>query len=423
MSHQYREIDRTCDVAIVGGGTAGLTAALAAVKGGGRVIIYEKMARPGLRLMASGGGRCNLSNTLDAESFMARFGRRGRFIQPALAALDSKALRQMLKRLGVPTFSPDGLHVYPVSESGADVQRALMQASIRSGVCIHVDCAVTALVLRGRRLAGLETTRGVIRCPRVIVATGGLSYVPLGGGESGYELARQAGHVIAPPRPALVPLITREKWPASCAGATLPEVELRLAPKGTHTVTTRGALLFTHRGLSGPAALDLSGAVSDRLQDGGPVPAFLNLSPGLRPVDWIKRLDEWPQAGGRRMVLKWLDGFLPRSVAEALIGVAGLPRDLTAARLSRTQRKALGDHLAAWPLTLTGTEGFEHAMVTRGGVRLEEINPRTLESRRVSGLYFAGEVVDLDGPCGGFNLQWAFSSGHLAGLAAAGDKL
>jgi predicted Rossmann fold flavoprotein len=422
MSEPHQGMDNSCDVAIVGGGPAGLMAALAAKKGGARVLVCEKMARPGLRLMASGGGRCNLSNTLDAESFMARFGRRGRFMQAALAALDSKALRQMLKRLGVPTFSPDGFHVYPVSESGAEVQRALVQAALRADVRIQANCGVIALIIRGRDLTGVETIGGVLRCPRVIVATGGRSYASLGGGESGYELARQAGHAIAPPLPALVPLVTQEKWPASCAGATLPEVELSLAPKGRNVATARGALLFTHRGLSGPAALDLSGSVSERLQDGRPVPALLNLSPGQRPADWIRQLDALPRTGGRRTILNWLDGFLPRSIAGALIGVAGWPRELTAARLSRAQREQLAGTLTGWPLTFTGTEGFEQAMVTRGGVRLDDIHPRTLESRRLAGLYFAGEMMDLDGPCGGFNLQWAFSSGHLAGTSTAGAK-
>lgn len=409
----------TCDVSIVGGGPAGLTAALSAARHGARVTVYEQLPRPGLRLMASGGGRGNLTNTLDPESIMIRFGRRGRFIQPALAALSPGALRRWLADLDVPTFSPDGFHVYPVSESAGDVQKALVQACARAGVATQLECPVHALNTQEGDIAGLETARGTWHGRNVIIATGGRSYPKLGGGERGYALARQAGHTVMPPLPALVPLVLGENWPAACAGATLADVELRLAGKGRSVQATRGPLLFTHRGLSGPAALDISGEVSARLQAGAPVPVLLNLFPGRGAGDWRRALDELQRTDGKRLTVKWLDERLPRSVAEALAADAGLPPALTASRMTGEQRSRLADRLAGWPLTVTGTEGFGQAMVTRGGVKLEEIDPRTLASRLVRGLFFAGEVVDLDGPCGGFNLQWAFSSGYLAGQSAA----
>ncbi len=406
------------DVAVVGGGPAGLTAAWMAARHGARVTVFEQLPRPGLRLMASGGGRGNLTTTLDLESIMARFGRSGRFLQPALSMLDPAALRRWLAELGVPTFAPDGVHVYPVSESAADAQQALVRACTRAGVIFRLDCPVHGLSFQAVETAQLQTARGPWRGRNVILATGGRSYPKLGGGDQGYALARQAGHTVIPPLPALVPLVTKETWPSACAGASVADAELSLARRGREAPCVRGALLFTHRGLSGPAALDLSGEVSARLADGAPVPAFLNLAPGRAPADWTRDLEQLPRSNGTRRVAAWLDGFLPRSVAGALAAACGVPADLTASRLAADQRERLAAHLAGWPLTIVATEGFDHAMVTRGGVSLREIDPHTLASRLVRGLYFAGEIVDLDGPCGGFNLQWAFSSGWLAGLSA-----
>lgn len=404
---------------VVGGGAAGLMAALAAARLGAHVHVCEQLQRPGVRLLASGGGRGNLTHTLAVEAMMARFGRRGRFMQPALAALDPEGLRRLLAELGVPTFSPDGFHVYPSSESAADVQQALVRACDAAGVVFHLACPARSLVLEGQVMQGVETAGGLLPARRMILATGGRSYPRLGGGDQGYALARQVGHTITPLLPALAPLVTREPWPASCSGAALPDAELSLAQEGRSAPSARGALLFTHRGFSGPAALDLSGDASARLQAGAPVSAFLNLTPGRRTSDWLREIGLWPRSGGRKTIARWLDDILPRSVAAALAGACALPDTLTASHVTQEQRQRLAEHLAAWPVTITGTGGFEAAMVTRGGVTLDEIDPRRLASRLVQGLYFAGEIVDLDGPCGGFNLQWAFSSGWLAGRSAA----
>jgi len=407
-------------VIVVGGGPAGLMAALSAARRGASVRICEQLERPGLRLMASGGGRGNLTNTLAPEAMMARFGRRGRFIQPALAGLGPVSLRRLLADLGVPTFSPDGFHVYPSSESAADVQQALVRAGEDAGVDFRLACPVQSLAIEKGAAIGVHTSGGLVPAGRVILTTGGRSYPRLGGGEQGYALARQAGHTVTLLLPALAPLVIAEPWPPSCAGAALPDVECTLSREGRSAPAARGALLFTHRGLSGPAALDLSGDVSARLQAGAPVAAFLNLAPGRRPSDWLQEIGQWAHVGGGKTVVRWLDDFLPRSVAAALAGACGLPDSLTASRISQEQRRRLADHLAGWPVTITGTGGFEQAMVTRGGVALDDIDPHTLSSRLVKGLHFAGEIVDLDGPCGGFNLQWAFSSGWLAGHSAAG---
>ena len=412
------EVERA-DVAVIGGGPAGLMAAIAAAERGRTVVLLEQLDRPGVKLLATGGGRCNLTNTLPCDEFMGRFGRRGRFMQPALAAMDSRGLRQFFDALGVPTHAPDGVHVYPVSEKALTVQRALRRRAAQLGVAVRLGVRVTGLWMEEGGLRGVETAGGRVAAPRVVIATGGRSYPELGATGTGYDLARQAGHTMVEPTPALVPLVTRETWPGECAGVAVSpaRVWIDLAKQPRAGVT--GDILFTHTGLSGPAVLDLSGDVAALLPTRGSVPLRIDLAPGTTVAEWSARFDRWQAVGGEKTARALLDRYLPRSLAAAVCAAAGIHPLARPAGITRPQRRALAEHLAALPLTVAGTEGWASAMVTRGGVGLKEVDPRTLESRRVAGLFFAGEILDLDGPSGGFNLQWAFSSGHLAGAASA----
>ncbi len=251
----------------------------------------------------------------------------------------------------------------------------------------------------------------------MILTSGGCSYRELGATGKGFDLTRTLGHRIEPLLPALVPLLVVEAWPKACAGINLDAVELWIDLPKLRQQRVRGEFLFTHRGISGPAALDLSGSVAAALAAGGSVPLRLNCFPDTGAATWQQRLDAGRREHGARLVRNLLDDFLPAGLATAWADAAGAA-STTAARLDRTQQQRLLELLAAAPLTVTGTEGFARAMVTRGGVALREIVPETLESRICPRLFFAGEVVDLDGPCGGFNLQWAFASGCLAGRAA-----
>jgi hypothetical protein len=442
------------DVAVIGAGPAGLTAALAAAERGRRVVVLERMPRPALKLLASGGGRCNLTNTLPADAFMARFGRHGRFMQPALAALDSPALRAMMDRMGVPTHAPDGLHVYPSCERAADVLDALRRRLAALGVTLRTGEEVLRLIVErdprpgdadrasssspraaasptpragspdpareGPVICGVGTSRGPLAARAVVLAAGGRGYADLGGGESGYALAQQAGHTLVPPVPALVPLITLESWPGRCAGVSLAGARVWIDRPGRSRAGVAGDVLFTHRGLSGPAVLDISGDVAAMLACGDPVPLRLRMLPDATIEAWAARFDAWHSGGGATAFRTRLDEFLPRLLAAALCEDVGIGPGARPAHVSREKRRTLAQRIAACPLTVTDTEGWEKAMVTRGGVPLKEVDPRTLASRAAAGLVLAGEILDLDGPCGGFNLQWAFSSGFLAGLTAAG---
>jgi hypothetical protein len=428
------------DVAVVGAGPAGLMAAIVAAEAGRRVVVFEQLQRPGAKLLASGGGRCNLTNTLPREKFMARFGRQGRFMQPAMAEFGARALRGFFDGLDVPTHAPDGLHVYPVSDSALTVQTALLRRVRELGVEVRLGAPVTGLWVEDatekgtvpfsqRRekgtapfsvLRGLETENGRRAAPRIILATGGRGYPPLGGSASGYELAREAGHTVVEPTPALVPLVVEEPWVRRCAGASLEAARIWIDLPGQPREGLTGGLLFTHTGLSGPAVLDLSGDVAALLAKHKTVPLCVDLAPGVTAEEWRRRFEKWRETDGRKTVVSLLDRHLPKSLAAALAELAEVVPALRPGQLAARSRDRLANFLTALPLTVTGTEGWDRAMVTRGGVSLKEVDPRTLRSKRLAGLALAGEVLDLDGPSGGFNLQWAFASGYLAGKAISG---
>ena len=395
-----------------------MLAAIAAAQGGAHVLVCEKLDHPGVKLLATGGGRCNLTNTLPGETFMAAFGRHGRFIQPALAAFDAAALRAMLDALGVPTVCPDGRSVFPQSNKAVTVQAALWQRCRQLGVIFRFSAAADAVRLAAGHITGLETSAGGLEADAVILAAGGCGYPALGGSAGSYALAAAAGHSVVEPTPALVPLVTRQRWPGQLAGLAVP-ARIRIDLPGQPRGGLAGDILFTHHGLSGPAVLDLSGDVAALLARQAPVPLRMDFTPHVPTAEWLARLDEWRAARGAKRVVNLLAELLPASLAEALCGEAAVPRGVTAAQLSAEQRRALSEMISAAPLEVVRTEGWDKAMVARGGVSLKEVDPRTLQSRLAAGLYFAGELLDLDGPSGGFNLQWAFSSGHLAGSAAA----
>lgn len=406
------------DILIIGAGPAGLMAAIAAARAGRRVLVLEKEAQPGRKLLASGGGRCNLANTLPVPEFMIQFGRQGRFMDPALRALDAHHLREFLAGAGVPTHAPDGFHVYPTVEKAQVVLDALLRLGAQAGVELRCGTEAPALWIEAGQLRGVQCGETRLAARQVIVAAGGKSYPALGGTESGYRLAEQAGHGIVPPLPALVGLLTRETWPHALAGISLPEARIVVQCPGFPRTGTAGAVLFTHRGISGPGILDLSGAVAAQLAQGGGV--ALRIQPLAQRAfgQWQAELAAWAGQHGSTKVTNLIRRHLPDALGTALVRQAGLADDVRAAHLRVAQRDSLANWLAGFPLTIAHTEGFTHAMVTRGGVRLKEVDPHTLQSRLLPGLFFAGEVLDLDGPSGGFNLQWAFSSGWLAGQAA-----
>ena len=416
-------MDLPPNILVIGAGPAGLMAAVAAASKGARTLVLEQMERPGLKLLVTGGGRCNLTNTASSEDFMAAFGRQGRFMSQALAAMDSPGLRQFFEHMGVPSVCPDGFEVYPASNKAADVLGALLARCKELGVEIRTRQTVTGIVIdrgpAGPAVRGVETPAGRFDADRVVVCCGGRSYPNLGARGGGYELARQAGHKIVELVPALVGLVCKEEALGECAGVSIPHarvwIDLPRAPKAGRS----GAILFTHSGVSGPAVLDISGDVSALLATRKDVPLRIDLSPAEHKDAWLRRLDAWGHEHGTGTVRSLLAGHMPQAVADMICQTSLISPIAPMANIDRARRNLIVEHVKSLPATVTRTEGFDKAIVTRGGVELKQVDPRTLASRLVAGLHFAGEMLDLDGPCGGYNLQWAFSSGNLAGRSAA----
>lgn len=409
-------------VAIIGAGPAGLMAGIAAAEAGAAAIVLEQLDRPAVKLLATGGGRCNFTNMLAVEEFMARFGRQGRFMQPALAGLDPQGLRAFFVGLGLNSYVTNDGWAYPVGDRAGDVRDALLKRCRELGVELRSGIQVTSLVMGDKPaegLRGVQTSGGEIPSDAVVLASGGRSYPELGGTGSGYDLAAQAGHTILQPVPALVGLRVQETWLGQCSGISL-RGRIWIDLPGRSRRGQAGDVLITHRGLSGPAVLDLSGEVSELLGRGGrkSVPLRLEVCAGVDKDQWKERLEGWRRQEGRRRLEILLAQHLPARLAELLCRQAGC-LGLVAAQVPLVLERVLVDMLSGLSLTASGTDGFAAAMVTRGGVSLRQVDPRTLQSRLLAGLFFAGEVLDLDGPCGGYNLQWAFSSGRLAGLSAA----
>lgn len=409
---------RAWDVAVVGAGAAGLMAAIRAAELGGRTVLLEKNRRPGVKILMSGGTRCNLTQATDERGIVEAFGPPGRFLHSALAAFGVQDAIDFFKAEGVATKVEETGKVFPVSNKAADVLEALLGRLRRSGVTLALAEPLRELGRQDDGGFALTTPGRTLTARRVIVTTGGRSYPGSGTTGDGYGFAAQLGHRIVPPVPALVPLRVAAEWVPGLRGVTLPDVGVRVLDGEQVLARRRGSLLFAHFGLSGPAALDVSRTVSRH-----PRPETLVVELDLQPAALEAELDAWLRvesaAAGRRQLAALLATRLPRSLCDVLLPLVGLDADRRAAGLSRGERAGLAGLLKRLRLPVMGTLGFGRAEVTAGGVALDEVDSRTMQSKLVPGLYLAGEVLDLDGPIGGYNFQAAWSTGWLAGTAAA----
>ena len=403
------------DVIVVGAGAGGMMAAISAAKEKKTVLLLEKLPKIAAKLKATGGGRCNLTNTLSNEEFMARFGREGRFMTPALKALDHKRLQQFFNEIGVETHAPDGFRVFPVGHNALHIINGLQQEMERLGVTTLCSQKVDALLLKQGQIKGVITQTDTFNASALIIATGGMGYPVLGAEGDGYPLAKSVGHTITPLHPAMMPLKTKERWGATCRADTLAKVEMRVDIKKYRKLHAIGDLIFTKNGIRGPVVLDFSREITPLLSKYEEVPILINMTKGLNEeqirIHFKKLITKNPQL----TTLELLTTLLPESVALALCGLCSAEPSLTLKKLSGVVRDKLIKLLVWTPLTINGHDGFKMAMITRGGISLKEINPNTMQSKKIEGVYFCGEVMNLDGPCGGYNLQWSFASGYLAG--------
>lgn len=395
---------------IIGGGPAGLAAAISAAgTASGKVLLLEQMPAPGRKLLASGGGRCNVTNILDSAEMAAAFGRKQRFVKPALYGFSPAQCRDFFADNGVPLTLTDGFHYFPESGKASSVLQGLLDAAAASGAGIKSPCRVKELILRDGKCCGVITDHGEFCADRVIIASGGKSYPQLGATGSGYALAAAAGHTIIPPLPAMTGVHTAQTWCGECAGIALDDVETTIALPGEKE-RCRGEMIFTDAGISAFAVLDISGRISELLQNMKSVPLKLNLFAGKNAAYWQNEFELWRKNFPTRSVVRALNQYMPKKLAAFLVP----DNEVKFANLSKAMQQEIITNLTALPLDAVACP-WEKAMVTRGGVATTEIDPHTLESKIVPNLFFAGEVIDVDGPCGGYNIQWALSSGFAAG--------
>ena len=409
-----------CDVLVVGGGAAGMMAALWAARGGARTTLIEKNEKLGKKVYITGKGRCNVTNTADFDEFLRQTPRNPRFLSAALNAFDHDDLCALLGELGTPTKVERGGRVFPVSDKASDVTRALSRGLREAGVEIALDTAVTEIRQEDGGfcigLAGGETLRA--RC--VVIATGGVSYPSTGSTGDGYRFARENGHSVTPVKGSLVGLTMEESWPRLLQGLSLKNVRVSAKVGKKRIYDELGEMLFTHFGVSGPLMIELS---SHLPEDIASVQVTLDMKPALTPEQVDLRLQRELAAGARKKLSSVLCELMPARMGPVFASLCGMTGEETAGQLTRAQRMALVNGLKALELHVSGTRPVEEAIVTRGGVNVREIAPGTMESKLVPGLFFAGEVLDVDAHTGGFNLQIAFSSGAAAGKGAAARAL
>jgi len=413
-------VQKAYDIVVVGGGPAGMMAAIVAAEQGKRVAVLEKLSTAGVKLKATGGGRCNLTNTLETELFMEKFGKQGRFMRRALTTFNQEDLRHFFDRIGVKSHAPDGFRVFPLTHSAATVTDALVSRMKELKIDLFASTPVSSLYIVDGELQGVVSNKKeVFLAPNVIVATGGQGYPVLGAEGDGYHLAQEAGHTITPLHPAMMPLHTKERWVERCRADTIPKVTLQVNMKKYKKMRATGDLIFTKQGIRGPVVLDFSREITPILAKYDEVPLLANFTKGMNQEEIREDFKQKMAQNPHQNVLSLVETLLPHSLAKVICELAEIDLLLTFKKQKGVAREKLIALLAHTPLTVVGHEGFAKAMITRGGVSLKEIDPDTMQSKRVHGLFFCGEVVDLDGPCGGYNLQWSFSSGYLAGVSAA----
>lgn len=407
--------DEALDVIVIGAGAAGLLAACRAAELGRRTLLLEKNRRPGVKILMSGGTRCNLTHDTDARGIVEAFGPNGKFLHSALAALGVRELIDLFEVEGVATKVEETGKVFPVSNKATDVLDALLRRLTRSGATLALEEPVTKLQ-RGDGGMTVTTSRRTVLGRRVILTTGGQSYPGSGTTGDGYRFVAALGHTIVPPRPALVPLTVSLPWVAGLRGVTIPDTFARVRDGDKVLTSRRGSLLFAHFGLTGPVVLDVSRAVSAR-DDVRGLTLELDLLPARKEAEFEEFLRQEAAAQGKKQLVGVLPEALPRRLGEALLTLAGMPADRKAAALSKVERAALVRVVKHLTMPVTGTLGFKKAEVTAGGISLAEVDSRNMRSKLVPELYLAGEVLDLDGFIGGYNFQAAFSTGWLAGGA------
>ncbi len=403
---------------VVGGGASGLMAAGRAAEQGCRVLLLEKMGRVGVKLSMTGKGRCNLTNGGDLATFIASYRHNGKFLYNVFSRFFNSDLISFFSSRGLPVIEERGRRIFPASSRAQDVVRIMRGYAHAQGAVIQIHSPVREILAEDRRIIGVRTDSARLETPKVILATGGASYPQTGSSGDGFNMAEKLGHTIQRIRPALVPLEVEERYVRELQGLGLKNVKVALLADGRKVAEEFGEMLFTHFGISGPIILTLSTLAVDRL-DSARVDLSIDLKPALSPEQLDARLIREFQTHHQKRIPNILANLLPRRIVPIFIQSAGISSEVKGNEVPAGARKRLLHLLKDWRLTVKSSRPLEEAIVTAGGISVKEIHPSTMESKIIRGLHFCGEILDVDGKTGGYNLQAAFSTGWVAGEASA----
>ena len=405
-------------VVVIGGGAAGLMAAVIAGREGAKVTLLEKMNFVGKKMGITGKGRCNITNASDMSEFIKNTPGNGKFLYGAYERFTNEDLLQLLHDAGLETKVERGGRVFPASDSALDVRNTFMKLMKHYGVDVHLEEPVKKILVADGVVNGVVTDKETYFADAVVIATGGKSYPATGSTGDGYILAAEVGHKITDIRPSLVPIVTEESWVKDLMGLSLKNVELSVIAKNKVQAKMFGEMMFTHFGITGPIVLSLSHTVGKlmRKKNIGVIGLDINLKPALSPETLDKRLQKDFDLYSKKQLINGMKDLLPNRLIPLIIELSGIDHQKSINQISKEERQQLGYMLQHMPLTVKGLRPVEEAIVTAGGISLKEFNPKTMESKLVKGLYGAGEVLDIDAFTGGYNLQAAFSTGYVAAM-------
>ena len=412
---------KTFDVIVVGAGPAGLLAAGSAAEHGAKVLVLEKMKQAGRKLLITGKGRCNITNNSDPAEFIRHVYPNGRFLRSAFGHFFSQDILKLLQDKGVETTLERGGRFFPMSNKSADVLAALLSWLAERKVEIRCGQKVEKLLTEAGSIKGVKANGKEIWATKVILAMGGKSYPATGSNGEGYELARSVGHSVVPVRPSLVPLETEGKVASRLQGLTLKNVRATVWVNNKKSDEDFGEMIFTHFGLSGPIILTLSRTIVDELHLKSTIELSIDLKPALDEQKLDARLLRDLNDAGKKQISNLFRAWLPTSMIPVFIEALGIDPEKEGHQLSGKERKKIRKLMKDFRFRISGHRSFKEAIITAGGVSTQEISSKTMESKKVSGLFFAGEMIDLDAETGGYNLQIAYSTGWLAGKSSLGD--
>ncbi|SEA79857.1 hypothetical protein SAMN05660420_03220 [Desulfuromusa kysingii] len=407
------------DVIVIGGGPAGMFAAGFAAMSGAKVLLLEKKRRCGSKLLITGKGRCNITNNeSDPRQFCAAFGRNGKALLTALFAFGVDDTISFFEQRGLPLRVERGGRVFPEKGKASDVQRVLDQFVIASGVELLTLCTVQKLNCEEGLLTSVETSAGSFAADKFVIATGGLSYPETGCTGDGYGWGKAFNHPLIDPEPALVSVFLAENWTRELTDFNLKNVHIAVQHNGRIITQRFGEAFFTNNGIGGPIILDMSAEIRDALKQGA-VQLLVDLKPAVELELFDKRLQRELSAHSNKDFRNSLENLLPKDMIPLFIRLSGIVAEKKCHSVTKVERIKLLSLFKRMELSVTGVEGFKKAIITSGGISLQGIDMRNMSSKKIANLYFAGEVIDLDGPTGGYNLQLCWSTGYLAGTCAA----